>query len=144
MKRRLTKLEFESDYFAVRFTLQTEQNLRQKILQDAKHLQIDVTITKSKSLLIVKLKKQLICTHHDNIVQLCSEASLLTDNKELQIMLRKIECAAIDAKKIGQRMEDRLREYHDTIESLGFKRKRNHSITIFQNQQNDNFPKKTA
>lgn len=28
------------------------------------------------------------------------------------------------AKEMGQKMEDRLREYHDTLESLGFERKR--------------------
>lgn len=28
------------------------------------------------------------------------------------------------AKDMGQKMEDRLRDYHDTLESLGFERKR--------------------
>ena len=28
------------------------------------------------------------------------------------------------AKEMGQKMEDRLRDYHDTLESLGFERKR--------------------
>lgn len=125
MKRRLSNLEIETDYFSVRFTIKTEKKQRNRILEEAKKLHIDIVITKSKSLLIVKLKKQLICSHHDNIIHWCSELSLLVeDNKEILDKIHKIECAVTDAKNIGQKMEDRLREYKDTIESLGFKRRK--------------------
>lgn len=122
MKRRLMKLELETDYFSIRFTIETESKLRQKILNEAKRLNKKITITKSKSLLVVKLRRQLICSHHDDIIQWCSEVSLLTKDKRILEKIHRIECAATDTKKIGQRMEDRLYEYKTTIESLGFKR----------------------
>lgn len=122
MKRRLMKLELETDYFSIRFTIKTELKLKQRILNEAKKLNKNIIITKNKSLLIVKLRPQLICSHHDNIIQWCSNISLLTDDKQILEKIHRIECAVTDAKKIGQRMENRLYKYKEAIENLGFKR----------------------
>lgn len=73
----------------------------------------------------------LICTVHDKIIKLANtiEHFNVRDFDTVEDALDEIQSIAWDirdeaetAKEMGQNMEDRLREYYDAIESLGFTR----------------------
>ena len=68
-------------------------------------------------------QKILICSLHDDIAQLGSEILQKEGvSKEVKRMAEEIVELAGRAKERGQSMEDRLREYHSAITSIGFKR----------------------
>jgi ATP-dependent protease HslVU (ClpYQ) peptidase subunit len=72
-----------------------------------------------------KKAKRLICTVHDEIMQMCED---LTDewseklNKRELKKLDKIYKLAEEAKLYGESMEGRLIEYKEGIEEIGFLR----------------------
>jgi hypothetical protein len=76
-----------------------------------------------------------ICSTHDEIIRKSSEILNLhrrINNEDCEDLMSRLEDAlslasdiydlANDAKKCGQRMEDRLKDYRSSIESLGFTR----------------------
>ena len=74
---------------------------------------------------------QNICSYHNDMIELARELQNIKprhyDNIEdalddVQTLAYKIEQAGEYALVCGQNMEDRLTEYKDAIESLGFKR----------------------
>lgn len=75
----------------------------------------------------------MICTRHDYVVDLCDAASkILKGNRRLELedrrilreQIRDIKEHTMKAKVSGQRMEIRLETYRNTIEALGFERKK--------------------
>lgn len=77
--------------------------------------------------------KQLICILHDEIYSLakeveetdflgCAILELPEKMEELKENMRQIQSYSLQAKKRGQAMENRMREYKAAIEKLGFKR----------------------
>jgi len=72
--------------------------------------------------------KTTICSKHDDIYDLCTELQKLDFRKSIKATVisisKKIQKIVNNAKEDGQKMEDRLSEYHDVICGLGFKRKK--------------------
>jgi len=80
---------------------------------------------------MAKKKKRIICNIHDEIMIIAeqinnmdiadyrSEATFL---RSLRAKVKKIDKLAEEAKERGQAMEDRLYEYFEAIEGLGFTR----------------------
>lgn len=70
-------------------------------------------------------RKRNICEVHDEIRSLAEDLEKdlngKVTKKSIQ-MLRRIQKIAEEAKESGQAMEDRLNEYKDGIESIGFNR----------------------
>jgi|10_taG_2_1085330.scaffolds.fasta_scaffold54600_5 hypothetical protein len=77
---------------------------------------------------MAKRKRIPICSMHDDISRLCGHIEKLDfgDNKMLKrrvmALVKKIEAKTKKAKTAGQKMEDRLGEYFDSITSLGYSR----------------------
>ena len=82
-----------------------------------------------------KKEKELICFTHENIIafaiSICDidfENIAIKDIRstftEIRKTAKEIEGLAKKAKERGQVMENRLREYRDAIEALGFKREK--------------------
>ena len=74
-----------------------------------------------------KQKNRPICFKHDDVLDLCDDISKLLDNnkidkKKISSKLKEIMQVTLLAKTDGQSMENRLSEYRDAIERLGFKR----------------------
>ena len=70
---------------------------------------------------------RLICYLHDDIIDLCDKlkTDVYTKNPGLLILkLDKVVKFAERAKLKGQQMEDRLTEYREAIEELGYARNR--------------------
>lgn len=70
-------------------------------------------------------KKRSICSIHDEIEEIASDLEEILSPflcKEHISQLNKIQDLAIEAKCAGERMEDRLKAYKDSIEALSFKR----------------------
>ena len=67
-----------------------------------------------------------ICSKHETIITLCGDILEIDFNKafkaKLKRKLKKIVDVAEDARISGQKMEDRLTDYHEAIIELGFKR----------------------
>ena len=75
-------------------------------------------------------RKRLICTVHDEIWQTADEILELdlkdsNDRRKLKRLAKRIQNDASEAKIYGQSMENRLSDYKDAVENLGFKRKKN-------------------
>ena len=73
-------------------------------------------------------RKRLICTVHDEIYDFAEEIEELdfsdrNHKRKLKSLAKRIKKDASEAKDYGQSMENRLSEYRDAIEELGFKRK---------------------
>ena len=77
------------------------------------------------------MRRRKICSNHDDIMELVSEIEELIDkmntsNKsiisKIKSRLRKIDKTTMYAKESGQSMENRLSDYRNRIEELGFKR----------------------
>jgi ElaB/YqjD/DUF883 family membrane-anchored ribosome-binding protein len=74
-----------------------------------------------------KKGKRYICSIHDEIEEIASSLEEMLGSflsKEPLEMLKKIQLLTQEAKEAGQSMEDRLKEYKHTIESIGFQRKK--------------------
>jgi len=77
-------------------------------------------------------KKRPICDVHNDICELAldvmadvdDQISLQKDKRHIFKKLQKILDNAQEALQYGQKMEDRLMEYKNTIEDIGFKRKK--------------------
>ena len=70
-----------------------------------------------------------ICTYHriisentKKILKIMSKENTV-ENNEIEDMLNEILLCAKLATKSGKKMESRLYQYHNAVESLGFKRK---------------------
>ena len=71
--------------------------------------------------------KRKICFAHDEIIKLASDLQIELEGdvaKKIIQKLKKIEAVAEEAKEYGQSMEDRLSEYREAIEGLGFYRRK--------------------
>lgn len=69
-----------------------------------------------------------ICNKHNTIMFYAKEIKkrlkkLNIEDEEVSELLNKISLEARSAKRSGQRMENRLKKYYNSIEKLGFKRK---------------------
>jgi len=85
---------------------------------------------------MIILKDAIICHIHDNIIDLATELSLDIHEynignldldefvNQIEYTINKIMTRTCTAKYLAQRMEDRLKLYKETIESLGFERKK--------------------
>jgi len=75
-----------------------------------------------------KSQKRLICCAHDEIIELADKLENLDYpehiGKKVRKIIKKIVAVAEEARVYGQSMEDRLRDYRNSIEELGFKRKK--------------------
>jgi len=77
---------------------------------------------------MARKKRIPICSMHDDIIRFCGQIEKLDfgDNKMLKrrvmALVKKIEEKTKKSKTAGQKMEDRLGEYFDSITSLGFSR----------------------
>ena len=74
----------------------------------------------------MKKERRYICTVHGEIEDL-ADLILSTDlpagyRREIRSAARKIKKLAEEARDSGQAMEDRLRDYYDAVEGLGFVR----------------------
>jgi len=78
-------------------------------------------------------KKRLICDVHDEIKEYALDIEALVDDLDvykkckhpINKILKKIIADAKEAKGYGQTMEDRMSEYREAIEHLGFTRDKN-------------------
>ena len=72
--------------------------------------------------------KRLICYVHDEIIEVVDELSCELQErgipKKILKKLGKIASLATEARGYGQSMENRMGEYRDAIEGLGFSRKK--------------------
>lgn len=74
-------------------------------------------------------RDDLICFKHDEIISICKEIKNLdldkaTQRKKIATLINKIIKITEQAKEDGQHMEDRLQEYYNAIDDLGFDRKK--------------------
>jgi hypothetical protein len=76
----------------------------------------------------MKMPRNLICSKHDEIVEICQDIYAMDFDKpfkrEMFKKLKRIEKLTGEARKDGQNMEDRLGEYYWSIVNMGFKRKK--------------------
>ena len=91
--------------------------------------------------------KRLICNLHDDIIKRCDKIQINTNKvrynndeipsyyidiikdlilqiEDVNYELNEIKYITMDAKDCGQAMEYRLKDYYNTIESLGFERRK--------------------
>jgi hypothetical protein len=72
------------------------------------------------------MKSDPICFKHQEVLSICSKLLDLDFDEpfkqKLKQGLKKIIKLTEQAKDDGQNMEDRLQEYYDAIEEIGFKR----------------------
>jgi hypothetical protein len=78
------------------------------------------------------MSRRNICDYHDDIIKTALEIEKIKENQyetveevlyEVQHLAWDIRSWAEEAKEAGQSMENRLSEYRDAIEGLGFERK---------------------
>lgn len=75
-------------------------------------------------------KKLVICAYHAQIqqalyeLQLCMQRTDENAGKDAVRILREAQKAVVAATEAGQSMEDRLKQYRNAIEDLGFIRKK--------------------
>jgi len=78
-------------------------------------------------------KRRLICDDHDDILEAALDIegviaeenmSLITPQRKVLTLTRKIQKLVLRAKESGEFMERRLDDYYESISRLGFKRKK--------------------
>ena len=73
-------------------------------------------------------EKRLICTAHGELADLVQEIRKIKFpygfKGRINVILDKMNKVIDEVLEYGQSMEDRLYEYHDAVEGLGFKRER--------------------
>jgi len=68
-------------------------------------------------------KKRPICFIHDEIEELIGDVMPMVKGKSIQ-KLRRMLKLTVQAREAGQNMENRLNDYRDAVEKLGFRRVR--------------------
>ena len=75
---------------------------------------------------MARKEQRLICTAHGELGDLIGELEKLDTpsgfKRKVKRILKRMYEVVDEVTEYGQRMEDRLYDYHDTITSLGFKR----------------------